>query len=432
MNKLFIVAAREYRVRVRNKWFLAGTLLTPLVFALFFIIPILSSGLSEKEAYHVWVIDPSGQVGTKLKSTGALTFEPTDKAFTDLRDTVLNSQAEAILVLPSDLTKRQLAATFYAAKAPSLQLERDLTRLLRKELQSIRYVQAGLAPEDIEKTELEFGIEAKKLTDDGEEKTSTMVATIVGYVMAFMVYFMMAIYGQVVMTGVMEEKTNRIVEVIASSVRPIQLMIGKIVGIGAVGLTQALIWVVLIGALVTGFIALYGPEAAAQAQTQQLDAQQLAETERMAVKMQEAVGQFNGSMIFFFLIYFLGGYLIFGSLFGAVGSAVDQPQDASQFSSIIVFPLIIPMLVLTPILQNPNSALAFWMSIIPYFSPTIMMVRMAATDVPTWQVLLSLALLVGGVYANGWLAAKIYRVGILSYGKKPSFKELARWVRMRN
>lgn len=428
MNKLWIVAGREYRVRVRNKWFLVGTLLTPLLMSLLFVVPILTAGLAEKEAYHVWVIDPTGEVLPKLSRTDNLTFEKTTTPFERLRGAIADTTGVAILVLPSDITKRQLTATFYSPKSPSLALEQALQRELRGIFQDIRLVQAGLDPEQLDKTQIDFDLKTAVLTDEGEQETSTLIAGAVGYIMAFMVYLMMAIYGQVVMTGVMEEKTNRIVEVIASSVRPIQLMIGKIVGIGAVGLTQSLIWIVLISTLLFGFISIYGPEAAAQAQSQQMDAQQLAEAEEMALKIQSGLQQFKPSLIFFFLIYFLGGYLIYGSLFGAVGSAVDQPQDASQFSSLVVMPLIIPMLVLAPVIQSPDSSLAFWMSIIPYFSPTIMMVRLAATDVPTWQVLLSLLFLIGGVYANGWLAAKIYRVGILSYGKKPTFKELARWV----
>ncbi|MDX2063440.1 MAG: ABC transporter permease [Bacteroidia bacterium] len=427
MRKIFIVAAREYRVRVRNKWFVVGTLLTPLIFSLFFVIPILSGRIAGKETYRVWVIDPSGQVAPKLQNTPELTFQASTQPLEALKDSVGSQSGIAILVLPADLSKKQLTATFYATKNPSLILERSLTRELDKILTGLKIVQAGIAPDAMAKTELEFELRTAKLSAEGTHETNTLLATGVGYAMAFLVYFMMAIYGQQVMQGVLEEKTNRIVEVIVSAVRPIQLMVGKILGIGAVGITQSLIWVVLITGLLFAFVGFFGPELA-QGQTQQLDPAQMAQAERMAYQIEQAMAQFNVSLIFYFLFFFLGGYLIFGSLFGAVGAAVDQPQDASSLSGIIVLPLVLPMLFLTPVLANPNSGIAVWLSLIPYSSPTIMMVRLAATDVPAWQILLSMLLLVGGVYVNGWIAAKVYRVGILLYGKKPTLAEVGRWV----
>jgi len=277
-----------------------------------------------------------------------------------------------------------------------------------------------------------------RVGDKGEEhKSSTEIAMVLGYIFGFMIYIFIFIYGTMVMRGVMEEKQNRIVEVIISSVKPFELMMGKIVGIALVGLTQFAIWVVLfigIFNVAKGFIPDMSPE---QAQNLMAQSQMSGQMENVAQssQMQEIFSMMSNInfplIIGCFFFFFIGGYLLYSSLFGAVGSAIDSEEDAQQFTLPVTIPLIVAIIVMMNAITNPEGQIAFWFSLIPFTSPVVMMVRIPF-GVPVWELLLSMALLVGTFVGTVWVAGKIYRTGILMYGKKPTWKELGKWLTYRS
>ncbi len=284
-----------------------------------------------------------------------------------------------------------------------------------------------------------ISIETSKKGEGGKlESSSFDVANGIGYITGFLIYITLFIYGTMVMRGVMEEKTNRIAEVIISSVKPFQLMMGKILGIGAVGLTQFLIWIILIGVISTVLSSMIPPEVLEQVQQNNGQvpgsSQQGSEVIRNLAEAQNSLSSINwGLVIFSFVFYFLGGYLFYAALFAAVGSAVNEdPQDAQSMTFPVIMPIILAIVIMINAINDPGGSLATWSSIIPFFSPIVMMARIpfgVPDTVPYWQLGLSMAFLVLGFLFTTWLSAKIYRTGILMYGKKPSWKEMIKWIR---
>ena len=418
----WIVFRREVRVRVRNKLFLLATLGTPLLLAAVMVIPALVASQTDTESYEVAVVDPTGRILPELQKA-----EETGMRFVAAKRSLVDQKGQAALVLADDLSRSSYHAVFHSAQAPSLKFERTLTKKLDRILREQRLLDAGLNLETVRAAEISIDLTTRKITREGDEATSSAWGFILGYGMGFISFMMVFIYGGLLMKGVMEEKTNRIVEVMVSSVRPFDLMLGKVLGIAAVGLVQFAIWVGLIGVLlVVGGLALglSGAElAAAQADGP------TPEQQEMAAKIAAGIGQFKPALIGWFIFYFLGGYLLYGCLFAAVGASIDQEADAGPLTTIISIPAYIPILLIGAVMNNPDGPLAVWLSLLPFSSSTIMMARMALVDVPVWQVGVSALLLVGSILGSVWVAARIYRVGLLMYGKKITFGELVRWVR---
>lgn len=434
MKNLGLIIRREYWVRVRHKYFLLGTFLAPLGFLLLMTLPILAITLGSSPKTTVYVIDPTDTLAQKLKGGNELEFRLYEGNFESLRDSIQGSEEKAALVLPGDISKiGDLQVDYFSAKPPGMSLERQLKSRVQDVLKEARLSNVGISRDELERVEFDLDFTSHKVLEEGEEETSTELASIVGYAMAFLIYFMIAIYGSMVMKGVLEEKTNRIVEVMVSSVRPIELMFGKVIGIGLVGFTQILLWLILV--IIIGIVfnivlaGMIDPETLQQASAGQGGA---GEAEEMALKIQTALKNFDFSILWFFPVFFVGGFFIYGSLYAALAASADQESDVQSLSFVVFFPLIIPILLLAPIIGNPNGALAFWGSIIPLFSPIIMMIRLASTDVALWEIILSLVLLGGGVVGISWLAARIYRVGILLYGQKPKLKDLVKWIFIKN
>jgi ABC-2 type transport system permease protein len=441
MDKFWIIFTREYNSRVLKSTFLLFTILTPLLFAFLMFLPALAAKYFENEEYEVKVIDPSGKIFAALKAIeeNDMIFVKTDEELSRLQQKLLEMEksnkenkikperAAAILLLPEDISKKHLSASFYATQSLSVKFESKLREKLEKVFYEHRIVSLGLSPQQVAEAEVKFDLITKKISDKGEEKTSAALGYVFAYVMSFLNYFLIFIYGSILMQGVLEEKANRIMEVMISSVKPVPMMFAKILSIASVGLTQLFVWIILIA----GFTLLGGiifGDSIASAST--IDAGEISgpEQKQIVYKVLEAIGSFKTSYIFYFLFYFLGGYLLYGSLFAAIGASVDEINDSQQFTTVLSIPVIIPIVLLTGIMNNPNGSLAFWFSIIPLFSPIIMMARMAAAEVPLWEILLSMFLLLAGTAGAIWVAARIYRVGVLMYGKKPTFKELGKWI----
>ena len=436
MNKIWLIIQREYWVRVRKRSFIIMTLLSPLLFAALMVVPaLIASSSLFKEEKTIQVLDQSKIFKEKLKNTNKITFKYLEQDSLQARKDFEKSKDYALLVIPSMDINNPVGFRMVGKKNISLDVESYLEDELERIIREDRMTAMGIKQEDLEKTKAKVRIATE--TQEGKESSSGIVYA-VSFLAAILIYMSVLLYGVQVMRSVIEEKTNRIVEVMISSVKPIQLMLGKIIGVAGVGLTQFLLWIILTFAISSTVTALVGGDKMAKEQLEQVqkmkqnpDLQKKIEKTEMAAtvdKVGAALSNLNIPLILgAFLFYFVGGYLLYSAMFAAVGSAGDNETEAQQFTLPVSLPLIIGFVLAQSIINEPNSGLAFWLSMIPFTSPIVMMVRVAS-GVPTWELLLSMFLLVVGFLSITWLAARIYRVGILMYGKKVNFKELAKWM----
>ena len=431
MNKILLILQREYLVRVQKRSFVIMTLLGPLLIAAIYSVPVILA-LRDSKARTIAVIDESGLLKGDFKGDKKLTFKSLSGSLPAGKQAVLDEKYYAVLYIPKITVDNPAGIKLFSKKGISLEVESAVERSLKREIEGVKLRQAGIDTQVLERIDTRVSIDTKNLTDDdGEKDSSTGAAFIVGFGAAFIIYISIFIYGVQVMRGVIEEKTNRIVEVIISSVKPFQLMVGKITGIALVGLTQFLLWIILGTAVSTVAIGMLRSTAGA-------DQEQLDEALREAPALEQRANGFEKAiaamntlnvplLLSTFLFYFLGGYLIYSALFAAVGAAADSETDTQQFMFPITIPLILSFVLAQYVIQNPDGPLAFWLSMIPLTSPIIMMVRIPFNP-PAWEIGLSMVLLVLGFLLITWIAARIYRVGILMYGKKVNYKELAKWV----
>jgi len=456
MNKITLILKREYLTRVRKKSFLVMTLLGPLLFAAIVIAPAWIATLEDTDVKKIAVIDSSHIFENRLPETEYIKFDYLKNTQMDeMKHNFKETEYYAVLQITHLVANTSNSVLLYSDKQPSFSVKSHISNAIEKEIERRKLESAGIDQNILRSVKTNIAIQTIQWTDDGEEKdSSTELAMIVGYIGGFLIYFFIFMFGAQVMRGVIEEKTNRIIEIVISSVRPFQLMMGKIIGIGLVGLTQFALWVVLTFALISvGKTAFFpelstpsGNEVAAEnimsAQSgQQSNLLQNQETKDLTSSLTEnakvqqifsALEDINvGVMLGSFIFFFLGGYLLYGSLFAAIGSAVDNEADTQQFMLPITLPLILAIIIMVNAINNPQGPLAFWFSIIPFTSPIVMMVRIPF-EVPTWEVALSMGLLILTFLGTTWLSGKIYRTGILMYGKKVNYKELWKWIRYRS
>jgi ABC-2 type transport system permease protein len=439
MNKIWLIIQREYWVRVRKRSFIIMTFLSPLLFAALMVIPaLLATSSLFKEEKTIQVLDQSRIFRGKLKNTSKIHFKYLDKDSLQARKNFEQSQDYALLIIPNMTIHSPAGFKLIGKKNISLDvesyLEDELERIIREE----RMRAMGIKQEDLEKTKAKVRIATQ--TQEGKESSSGVIYA-VSFLASILIYMSVFTYGVQVMRSIIEEKTNRIVEVVISSVKPIELMLGKIIGVAGVGLTQFLLWIVLTFALSSAVMALVGGDKIAKQPIEQVqtlenpDLQRKAEQTEIAPRIEKitkTLSNLNLPLILgAFLFYFVGGYLLYSAMFAAVASAGDNETEAQQFTLPVSLPLIVGFILAQSIINEPNSGLAFWLSMIPFTSPVVMMVRVAS-GVPTWELLLSMSLLVLGFLFITWLAARIYRVGILMYGKKVNFKEIAKWMFLKN
>lgn len=404
MHKTFLIIKREYLSRVKKKSFLLMTFLVPLLFlGMTGLVAYLTQSGGDSVT-EVRVIDDSGFFGKDLfKNSKGLVFSIGSESFNQAK-IAARTDATFVLYIPENIEQEGKVQLVSEKKAPMFvmsEIENQVNNILRnKQLED-----AGIDIKVLEGIKPNISIEYKELTDEGEKESDASAAYAISFSAAILIYLSLFIYGAQVMRGVIEEKTSRIVEVIISSVKPFQLMMGKIVGIGMVGLTQFLLWIIL-SLLAAKFVSaeLLPPSILTAIQTIPV-----------------------GYILVTFLIYFLGGYLLYSALFAAVGSAVDNETETQQFMFPITLPLLFTyIMAFSFIVNNPGSTLSFWLSMIPFTSPIAMMVRVPF-GVPEWELYLSVTILIAGFIFTTWIAARIYRVGILMYGKKSSYKELVKW-----
>ncbi|MCU0398360.1 MAG: ABC transporter permease [Cyclobacteriaceae bacterium] len=441
MNKIWLIMQREFLNRVQKKSFLIATILVPLIFPAVIGLMVLIFVKQEQSAGKtiVEVLDESGRMN--LEDNDKFDFISIQGNLDQAKTAYMHTNDFALLYIPSFELNQPEGMTLYTRENPSIRKIDDLESILEKRLQDLKLEQFNIDKETLKSLRASISLKSVNLSDTGEEKDSnTGMLYILGFVLGVLIYMFVLIYGMQIMLGVIEEKTSKIVEVIVSSVKPFQLMMGKILGIASVGLLQFSIWAVLISVLSTAtlnFFDLKMPQQQAMEQVMnQVNDPEMAEAMQQNNQVFEVLKSVNEIpylyIVFNFAFYFLGGYLLYGALFAAVGSAVDSQQEAQQFTFPITLPLIIAYFGLFMfILNDPNSTASFWFSIIPFTSPVAMVGRLGY-DPPLWQLILSQVLLVGGFIFTTWIAGRIYRVGILMHGTKVNYKVLAKWFMMKN
>ena len=436
MNKIGIIITREFNERVRKKSFIITTILMPLLMIGLMVAPSLMMLFAKGEQKSLVVIDQSGIIAPSLEGDEEITFTPMDVTLDEAR---ADSNIFGVLWIGSDVVDNPSNVKLYTNSSSSMSLESNLASQMEKIIERERLKRYDI--ENLEqimqdvKVKVSFTTFRNDLSEEGEdeEATSSTIAYLLGLVLGMMLYMFLIIYGSMVMTSVIEEKGSRVLDVLVSSVSPFQLMMGKILGVASVAVTQIAIW----GVLVCGIGAVVLPALMPEDVMQTVEAVQMGQMTSVeadidadllsAVSLATDVGGLI--MMFVWLLLFLvGGFLFYSAMFAAVGSAVDSIQDANQLQTPITVPIILALILAMSVFNDPNSTLAFWGSIIPFTSPVVMMARVPF-GIPTWQIILSLVLLYASVVAMAWAAGKIYRVGIFMHGKKPSFKELLSWIK---
>ena len=434
MNKLRLIIAREYMSIVGRKSFIIMTLGMPLLFMLIAAVPVGLSYLNDKgsDIQQIAVIDETGRYAAALHSDDMYSFVALKgDTVTNAREFYdkSNGSISAVVIIPRDVDSTGVV-NIYSEGTITPSLVSNIRRTLNDTIENAHLAAMGIPnlQQMVEKAHVDLDVRSIKWSEAGEQESSTDAAMGLGFLLSFITYMFVLMYGAMIMNSVIEEKTNRIVEVVVSSCRPFQLMLGKIIGVGLVGLTQMAIWIVLLGIVGTVAGSMFGissmstgtvpPEAMAAAQ----------DSGFMQDIMKQILSINYLPIILNFVLYFLGGYLLYSALFAGLGSAVDQASDASQFTTPVILIMLIAFYAGIACAENPMGPMAVWCSIIPFTSPVVMMVRLPF-GVPTWQLVLSIVLLFVTALAITWLAARIYRRGILHYGQKASFKDLFKWIK---
>lgn len=433
MSKIGIVIEREYMERVKKKSFIITTILMPMLMLVLMALPAIIMNYVDSSATTVSVIDNSSMILPQLKNTESLTFRPATDATVD--SALTRDGIDAVLVIPENiLTGNRSGLKYYANGPSSVGTETGIVDQINSIIETERLKGYNIANLDdiLESVKSNVSLTTVRADKDSEESNSSMFSYGVGIGMTFVLYMFLLIYGQMVMTSIIEEKGNRVLEVVVSSVKPAQLMMGKIVGVALVAVTQMVIWGILL-ALMSAYLlpALMPADAMADvAAVQSGNFDSI--SDQSSIEIIQAVGMLGNvshilSLIALMTVFLVFGFLLYSSIFAAVGSSVDNIQDASQLTSFAVFPIIFGLIFAMVAATDPMGSIAFWMSMFPLTSPMVMVARIPF-GIPAWEIALSLVLLAIGFIAMVWLAGKIYRVGIFMYGKKPSIKELIRWV----
>ena len=445
MNKVLLIIGREYLSRVRKKSFIIMTILGPLLIGGFFAATFLLNR-ADSEKHTIVVADRTNLFHDKFKSNERLRFIYSDENLDSLRSKSKGLGYFGVLFIPltDKLNLLEKSVTLYSETQPSLDILSKIRFTIEKEINTAKYIAAGIDEKKFNEIKTDVDIQTRNLQN---KETSSGLTTGLGFAGGLLIYMFIFIYGAMVMRGVMEEKMSRIVEVIISSVKPFQLMMGKILGIAMVGLTQFLLWVILSSAVIS-FVSMKFSDGKTKAEKIEAmqnmakvnsgtDVNQLStngsQPSPMAMNKLSIMMESINFPVFLlsFIFYFLAGYLLYSALFAAIGSAVDSETDTQQFMLPVTLPLILAYVVSISVIDNPSGSVAFWFSIIPFTSPVVMMVRIPF-GVPYWQIGLSMFLLILGFIFTTWIAAKIYRTGILMYGKKVGYRELAKWLRYHN
>jgi ABC-2 type transport system permease protein len=413
-----LIIRREFMERVARKSFIITTIMMPLLMVALMMLPTMVMLLTGPENKSIAVVDNTGVIASELKNEGDLKFLTIKESVDSAKN---NEDYDAVLVLNADVVQHPQNVLIFSHGSLSVQTESEIRNQLENIIEDRRIEQYEISDlkKIMEDVKVEVNVQTFDLDSTDQKSTSSMVSYMLGLFMMFMLYMFIMLYGQMVMTSIIEEKGNRVLEIVVSSVKPTHLMLGKILGIGSVAVTQVAIWAVLIFAFMKlGLPTLTGGVAA--------DAD--ADVDLLAMINMVSDTEYIMSLFAYLVLFLIGGYLFYSSIYAAIGSAVDNIQDASQLQTLAVAPIMIGMILSMSVVADPNSSLATWFSIIPFTSPLVMMSRLPF-GVSVFEIVTSLVVLYASTLLMVWFSAKIYRVGIFMYGKKPTYKELLRWAK---
>ena len=439
-NKIGIIIGREFNERVRKKSFIITTLITPILMLGLMLAPMLIAQYSTGEQKQIAIVDDSKAIAQHLQSSEEIKFVPLDIPIEVARKQF--DEIFAILHIGPDIMENPSDVRLYTNSAASITLEQNIASQLKMVIEGLKLQEHNIAnlPTILESIKTDIDLQTfsneSGSSFNGEKSNSSVVATVIAYILSFILYMFILLYGVMVMQSVIEEKNSRVLEVMVSSVRPMEMMMGKILGVASVALLQIAIWVVLI--LGVGYFTLphIVPEemSMAVAMLQQGASPEAIQTNAdmgllQAIATLTDVGYLM-KIVLSLLVFMIGGFLLYAALFAAIGSAVDTPQDAQQLQTPVTIPIILSLIIMMSVINDPTSDIAFWFSMIPLTSPIVMMARIPY-EIPTWEILLSAGLLIATFIIAVWFAGKIYRVGILIHGNKPTLKELWRWIKFK-
>ncbi len=434
MNHLPLIIKREYLTKVKNKSFIVMTILSPIIMIALISVVAYLSQLNNDKVRTISILDESGLVKDIFENTDNTTYHILENMnLEDAKALVLESSAYGLLYIDKldaiDLVSKNIR--FYSKESPSLTLISDLEYHIQTELTNQNRINQDIDVEKLKHSKIDVTIQQENFDGEKTSKIDSIVKLIFGGATGYLLFMFIIIYGNMIMRSVIEEKTSRIIEIIISSVKPVQLMLGKIIGTSLAGITQFVIWLILGGVLMMIVSAVFGIDMAQSPQQDML--QQAMGNAEVNTKAQEVLAAFYNlpitNLIIAFILFFIGGYLLYSSLYAAIGAAVDNETDTQQFLIPIMIPLILAVYIgIFTVIEDPHGIVSTVFSFVPLTSPVVMLMRIPF-GVPLWQQLISLLLLVGTFLLTVWFAAKIYRVGILMYGKKPSYKELIKWIK---
>lgn len=433
MNKLGLIINKEYSTRVKNKKFILTTLLTPLGFLLFFLVVVFIFSHESDKTYRVAILDQSGATINIPESTKRFAFTKSDGTLDELKAKCRNGELDAVWLLPkfAGVEVKHYSTYYYSDKTLDIEMESKLSKYLSAGIRNHKLQILNLSQEIVDKLQTDIIIDPEPIRDDVKDKSSyaSKIATVLGGIMGYIIFFIIFLYGASVMRAVTEEKVNRIVEVIISSASSTELMLGKIIGVGLVGLTQIVIWLILIPLIYMFVLSFAGfDQSQLETMSSNMDPNSMEKVEDIELIIRELSNLNWIKMFFIFLFYFIGGYMVYAAMFAAIGAAVgDDINDSQSLTMFVSIPIILAIYIMFQCIKEPDSSLSMFSSMFPLFSP-IVMPALLAFDPPWWQTALSLLVLFLFAYFIVMIAGRIFRTGILMYGKKASFKEIGRWI----
>lgn len=436
MNHLPLIIKREYLTKVKNKSFLVMTILSPVIMIALIAVVAYLSQLNNNAKRHISILDESGKISSIFEDSDNISYTVLENvSLNDAKEIVKEQENYGLLFVEkhADISNIAKHIKFYSEESPSITLISDLEGKLEKRLTDLKLEAIGVDIEKIQSAKVRVDIEQESFAGEKTSKIDSIIKLAFGGAAGYLLFMFIIIYGNMIMRSIIEEKTSRIIEVIISSVKPVQLMLGKIIGTSLAGITQFVIWILLGGVLLSIVSAVFGLDLMQSQLPKEELMNQAMNNNNMTMEMQNIIVAFNNlpitNLIFAFILFFIGGYLLYSSLYAAIGAAVDNETDTQQFLLPILMPLILAVYIgIFTVIEDPHGTVSTVFSFIPFTSPVVMLMRIPF-GVPIWQQLLSLLLLLGTFMFTVWFAAKIYRVGILMYGKKPSYKEIIRWIK---
>ncbi|WP_375239575.1 ABC transporter permease [Aurantibacter sp.] len=436
MNHLPLIIRREYITKVKNKSFIIMTFLSPLLFIALISVVAYLSQLNNDKVRIISVLDKSGVFQESFQNSEELKYIYLEnKTIEEAKEITEASENFGLLYVESisNSSRKDINIHFYSDESASLGVISDLERIIEQRLTYLNLKERGIDSKDIEAATVEISINQENYVGISSSKIEGYLKLIFGGAAGYLLFMFIIIYGNMIMRSVIEEKTSRIIEVIISSVKPIQLMLGKIIGTSLAGITQFTIWLILGSVLMIIVSIIFNIDISATQTPQQMVVSQAMESQGLNMQIQEVYTAFSHlpvvNLVIAFLFFFIGGYLLYSSIYAAIGAAVDNETDTQQFMLPVLIPLILAVYIgIFTVIDNPHGTVSTIFSFIPFTSPVVMLMRIPF-GVPIWQQVVSLILLIGMFLGTVWFAAKIYRVGILMYGKKPSYKELIKWIK---